>query len=190
MGNGCVASCGGGLTTGLHGYTVAGSYAFTNHLGIEADFAGNNGSPTIFSAPVTATANGQVETEGQDFYTYTFGPILTLPVGNFSLFTHFLVGGVHGHESFTDKCIQSAGAGTCFTTSTSDAHGNGFAFKTGGGVDWNHGHWGIRILEVDFVHANTFVTELCGGCTQLQSFGITADDFALATGFTFNFDMK
>ena len=189
-GNGCIAACIGGVTTGLHGYTVAGSYAFTNHLAIEANFAGHNGSPTIETVPAISSSNGFVDTESQDFYTYTFGPLVTLPVGNFSLFTHFLVGAVHGHESFTEKCLQSATGGTCFTPSTSDAHGNGFAFKTGAGVDWNHGRWGIRILEVDYVHANTFVTELCGGCTQTDSFGINANNFELATGLTFNFGMK
>ncbi len=190
-GNGCVAACLGGLTNELHGYTLSGVYAFNSHIGIEANFDGHNGSPTVFSSPVTATSNGEVETEGQDFYTYTFGPKLTLPVGNFALFTHFLVGGAHGHESFTVKCLQSAGSeSSCFTTSTSGAHGNGFAFKTGGGVDWNHGRLGVRILEVDYLHASTFVTELCGGCTQSDSFGITANNFELATGVTFNFGMK
>jgi hypothetical protein len=190
-GNGCEAACLGGITTGLHGYTLSGVYAFNSHLGIEANFAGHNGSPTIFSEPVTTTSNGEVETENQDFYTYTFGPKLTLPVGNFDLFTHFLVGGAHGHETFIDKCLQSTGSeSTCFTTDTSDAHGNGFAFKTGGGVDWSHGRLGVRILEVDYIHAATFVTKICGGCTQSDSFGITANNFELATGVTFNFDMK
>jgi hypothetical protein len=188
-GNGCFGSCGSGLTTGLHGYTVAAAYSFNNHLGLEANFAGHNGSPTVQTLSPLGTSNGFVESENQDFYTYTFGPKLTLPVGNFSIFTHFLVGAAHGHETFTEKCLQATGGGTCFNTFITDAHGNGFAFRTGGGADWNHGRWGVRILEVDYVHASTYVNETFNSSAP-DSLNFGADNFELATGVTFNFDMK
>lgn len=189
-GNGCIASCLGGATTQLHGYTASAVYFFNNHIGLEANFDGHNGSPSIDNEQPTSTANGFTDNETQDLYTFTFGPKLALPVGNFSLFTHFLVGAAHGHEGFTDKCLQSASGSTCGSPFSSSAHGTGFAFKTGGGVDWNHGRWGIRILEVDYVHPSIYVTETCNTCTQSESFGISGNNFELSTGVTFNFGMK
>ena len=71
-------------------------------------------------------------------------------------------------KAFPMLCLHLTGstAGACpvgigFATSAS---GNGFALKTGGGVDWNHGRWGIRILEVDYVHTSTRVSETEDDC--------------------------
>lgn len=185
-GNGCVGSCIGGLSSQLHGYSISGVYNFNNHIGIEANFSGHNGTSTVDSEPATATENGYIDSENQDIYTYTFGPKLTQPIGNFAIFGHFLVGGDHGHEAFRDNCLQSSGSdSTCSSPSTASARGSGFAFKTGGGVDWNHGRWGVRILKVDLVHASTFATEVCAGCTP-YSFNISGNNFELATGITVN----
>lgn len=189
-GNGCFAACIGAGTTNLHGYSASAVYSFNNHIGLEANFAGHNGSPTVINEPAVSSSNGYTEVETQDLYTLTFGPKLALPVGNFSIFTHFLVGVAHGHEGFTDTCLQATGGGTCYTTYATSAKGTGFAYKTGGGVDWNHGHWGIRILEVDYIHPSIFVTESCNTCTQLQSFSISGNNFELSTGVTFNFGGK
>ena len=191
-GNGCIAACLlGGPSTQLHGYSASVAYNFNNHIGMEANFAGHNGSPTLFYTPATATLNGSTQTEAQDFYTYTFGPKITQPIGKFALFGHFLVGAAHGHESFTDTCLQSSGSGsTCSSPFTSSSHGNGFAFKTGAGADWNHGLWGIRILEVDYVHASTYVTETTSGSQQPTSFSISGNNFELSTGVTFHFGTR
>jgi hypothetical protein len=189
-GNGCFGACFGGGTAELHGYSASADYFFNNHVGLEANFSGHNGSPVFVSVQAVGTNNGTTDVESQDLYTLTFGPKLALPVGNFSLFTHFLVGVAHGHEGLTSTCIQATSGPTCGTPSGSSARGTGFAYKTGAGVDWNHGHWGIRILEVDYVHPSIFVTESNTCCTQLQSFDIAGNNFELSTGVTFNFGGK
>jgi hypothetical protein len=172
----------------LNGYGLAVAFNLNKHIGLEANFSGHNGSPVIDSAPASSTENGYNEVLRQDLYTYTFGPKLSLPVGHFTLFTHFLVGGAHIHEGYTEKCIQSSGSDdTCYTPYSTSTRGNGFAFKTGGGVDWNHGHWGIRILEVDYVRAELFTTETCPDCSAPESYSSSANNFELATGVTFNF---
>lgn len=188
-GNGCIGACFGGGTTELHGYAASADYSFNNHIGMEANFSGHNGSPVFQSGTAAGSNNGYIYREPQDLYTLTFGPKVSLPVGNFTLFTHFLVGVAHGHEGFNYTCIQ-APSGTCGSSSSTSASGTGFAYRTGAGVDWNHGHWGIRILEVDYVHPSIYVTESCSTCTTLGSFDISGNNFELSTGVTFNFGGK
>ena len=92
------------------GYSAAFAYSFNNHLGLKANFAGHNGSPTTTKLLPSTDTNGSADVEHQDLYTLTFGPMLSLPVGHFSLFTHFLVGVAHGHEGFITECLaDSAG---------------------------------------------------------------------------------
>ena len=173
---------------GLHGYSAAVVYNFNKHIGLEGNFSGHNGNSTAFSQPVTSTTNGEKETVGEDLYSYTFGPKLTLPVANFALFTHFLVGAAHIHANSSDICtLATDGETTCFTNNFSNIHGNGMAFKTGGGVDWNHGRWGIRILEVDYGRNQVNATETCSGCSAPESFTVGSNNFELSTGFKFNF---
>ncbi len=175
-------------SSGLHGYGAAVAYNFNKNIGLEANFSGHNGSSTVYNQPPTVNSNGEKETVGQDLYTYTFGPKLTLPVGNFALFTHFLVGAAHIHESGMDKCILSTGGETsCFNTDFVNLRGTGMAFRTGGGVDWNHGRWGIRILEVDYIRNQAFVTETCSGCNAPENFTVGANNFELSTGVKVNF---
>jgi len=176
---------------GLHGYTAAFTYNFNKHIGLEANFSGHNGTPTIDSEAATSSNNGYTDTLATDLYTYTFGPKVSMPVGNFSIFTHFLVGGVHVHEVAAERCIQSSGSDvtTCPTTPTflGSARGNGFAFKTGGGVDWNHGRWDVRILEVDYIRNEVFATTI--GCSSCTPYSVNAggNNFELSTGISFHF---
>src|SRR5579871_3283533 len=67
-GNGCLSSCAGGAPTQLHGYSAAVAYSFSNHLGLEANFAGHNGSPTDTTTPAITGTNGSAEIEHQDLY--------------------------------------------------------------------------------------------------------------------------
>lgn len=178
---------------GLHGYAAAVVLNFNNHIGLEANFAGHNGTTTTYSESPTSADNGYSDVVRQDLYEYTFGPKLSLPLGHFSLFTHFLVGAARVHNGETDNCIPATGSEseTCSTAYPYHygSHGNGFAFKTGGGVDWNHGHWGVRILEVDYVRTEVYPTETetCGGCTTYTyTYSEGENNFELATGITFN----
>jgi hypothetical protein len=178
---------------GLHGYAADVAYNLNKHIGLEANFSGHNGTSTIYTDVYAAVDNSYNEVVRQDLYSYTFGPKLSLPVGHFSLFTHFLVGATHVHNGETDSCVPGTGSGaeTCSTSYPyhDSSHGNGFAFKVGGGVDWNHGHWGVRVLEVDYVHSEVSATETesCTGCTaDTYTYPQAANDFELATGVTFN----
>ena len=118
----------------------------------------------------------------------TFGPKFTLPLGNFAVYTHFLVGVADAHGYFKSVCLPST-TGSCSesTPSFANVRGTGMSFKTGAGVDWNHGRWGVRILEVDYVHASLNVTARCPSCQAPESFGVGGNGFELATGITFNF---
>jgi hypothetical protein len=187
--NGCQNSC---FDPTLHGYAASFTYNFNRHIGLEANFSGHNGDTTIFNQPVTATQNGENFFQRQDIYFYTFGPRISAPVGNFSIYAHFLVGGAHYHTGTTDACLQSAGSESgCFTTSTSHATSNGFAVKTGGGVDWNHGRWGIQILEVNFIRSEMQITETdcVSGCNPFNFSG-GSNNVELTAGFKINFGGK
>lgn len=78
----------------MNGYSAALALNFNDHIGSEANFSGHKGKSTIISEPATATANGLLVASDQNLYTHAFGPKLFQTVDNFSLFTHFLVGGV------------------------------------------------------------------------------------------------
>ncbi|HUK30599.1 MAG TPA: outer membrane beta-barrel protein [Candidatus Acidoferrum sp.] len=175
----------------LHGYAASFTYNFNRHFALEANFSGRNGDNTLFSQPVTSSENGENFFERQDMYFYTFGPRLTMPVGKFSIYTHFLVGAATIHTGTIDKCILSSTADSeCFSTETSSAHGTGFALKVGGGADWNHGRWGIQILEVNFIRTEIQTTANdCVGCTPFMT-PFAANNVELTTGVKFNFGGK
>lgn len=173
----------------LNGYAVAFAVNFNNHIGLEANFSGHNGSSTLLVEPSTSTNYGEDITEtGEGVYTYAFGPKLFQTVGDFSLFTHFLVGGVHLSQTLTETCTPPTSGGNCGTPDPAvyDQKGTGLAFMTGGGVDWNHGRWGIRVLEVDYVHGQ-MESNFTGAPSNLSSLSTSANNFQLATGITFNF---
>jgi hypothetical protein len=175
--SGCGSSCDASEPSiGIHGYTTSFVYNANKHVGLEANFSGHNGSPAVYSDSYPETDNLY-----EDIYTYTFGPKLTQPVGNFALFTHFLVGVEHAHVGYKENCSDC-------TDNYSD-RGYGMAFKTGGGADWNHGSWGVRILEVDYIHSSLNLTETCAGCSSSDTFSFPASNnsFELATGVTFSF---
>jgi hypothetical protein len=180
-----------GFDPTFNGYGLAFAYNLNKHIALEANFTGHNGTATLESYLPSTDDNGYTDVLRQDMYTYTFGPKLSQRVGDFTLFTHVLVGGAHVHEGYTEKCVPATGEDeeSCSSTQyTSGSKGNGFAFKTGGGVDWNHGMWGIRILEVDYIRAeiNTTENETCSECTSIYTYNAAANDFELATGFTIN----
>lgn len=188
----CFGTC--VIDPGFHGYAAAFTYNFNRHIGLEANFSGHNGTPTIYHNFPTASSTGGISKQNENIYIYTFGPRVALAVGNFSLFSHFLVGATHIDGNSTNQCIDATGTGgtTCDSTAVvtqNELSGNGFATKIGGGVDWNHKSWGIRILEVDFVHGQIYATNTpvscpdCGKSSQNQS----GNAFELSTGITFNF---
>lgn len=176
-------------TQALNGYSAAFTVNFNNHIGMEANFSGHKGTSTILNEPPIASTNGILITSDQNVYTYAFGPKLFQTVGNFSLFTHFLVGGVHLNQTLTETCTPGTGSSCSPASAATTEKGTGFAFMTGGGVDWNHGRWGIRILEVDYVHGQMVGAFSGSGAPviPLTSLATSGNNFQLATGLIFNF---
>jgi hypothetical protein len=91
------------------GYDASFTYTFTSHVGMEAPFTGHNGSFTQDSEVATSENEGFRDPGKQGLYVYTFGPRLSLPTGNFSLFSHFLVGATHVTENFSDTSTPPTG---------------------------------------------------------------------------------
>jgi len=111
---------------GLHGYTAQAVYNINKHIGLEANFSGHNGTSPIYSEAY-AGSDTYASVARQDLYAYTFGPKLFLPMGHFSLFTHFLVGAAHVHDGETDTCTAATG-GSCSSgyPEQYSTRGNGF----------------------------------------------------------------
>jgi hypothetical protein len=175
---------------GLHGYAASFTYNLGPHVGLEGAFTGHNGTNTLYYEAPSDTEYGYNTYAKQNIYTYVGGPRLTLPVGNFSLYTHFLVGAAHLGETYSDVCTPPIGSDNSCYSEVDKLAGTGFTFKTGGGVDWNHGAWGIRILEVNYLHTDASVkdNQVEDGTTYNPSTNdVSGDSFEMAAGVTFNF---
>lgn len=103
---------------------------------------------------------------------FLFGPRYTWQVPHFpiahhapSLFGEFLFGAAHAYGTV----IPSASGGS--------SHATAFAYQTGGGLNlWLAPHFGLRALELDYVHS-----QLPNNSNSSQN------DFRLATGFVWRF---
>ncbi len=100
---------GGGI--GANGWNAALTGGFNSWLGIRADFSG-------------------VYPSGFNFYTYTFGPELSVHLPIVRPFAHALFGGAR---------ISSGGSTT------------GFDMMFGGGIDVGHGILAWRVAQVDWM---------------------------------------
>jgi hypothetical protein len=176
---------------GLHGYGASFVYNFSSHVGLEGTFTGHNGTDTLEYYAPSSTQYGESDSAKQAIYTFTGGPRLSLPVGNFNLFTHFLVGGSHISETYSQTCTVPTGSDNDNCSLNVDKiYGTGFTFKTGGGLDWNHGAWGLRILEVDYLHSDLPVKDnpTSGGTGyNPETYDISGNSFEMLAGITFNF---
>jgi hypothetical protein len=183
----CIEICSPG--TSNNGYAASYAYSFTPHIALEGAFSGYDGTTTPFSyAPGTIDSGYAVKDDAKKYF-YTVGPRLSYPVGDFSMFSHFLVGGAHIHETITETCTPSEnGCGTPNPLKETDS-GNGLAFKVGGGVDWNHGAWGIRLLELDYVRTQLNISGTTNQPQYEPTFStyLPASSLQFAVGVTFNF---
>ncbi|HTZ75010.1 MAG TPA: hypothetical protein VMB47_13890 [Candidatus Aquilonibacter sp.] len=178
--------CGYGCGNGLQGYAADFTYNLSPYIGLEGAFTGHRGSGALESEVATSSNNGYSDNESETMYVYTFGPRLTLPARNFTLFTHLLAGGLHMSDNYSNTCIPATGSSPdCYSTETGKFYGSGFAFKTGGGVNWNHGAWGIRLLELNYVHGEMPLTETSNEYGQYHFQGSTSG-FEMVTGVTFS----
>jgi hypothetical protein len=179
------------LTSSNQGYAASLAYSFSPHFALEAAFAGYDGTTTPYAYAPGTEDPGESVKDAASKYFYTFGPRLSYPLGDFSLYSHFLVGGAHVRDNITETCIQSSSSYTCGSPNpvTMSDSGNGVAFKLGGGVDWNHGAWGIRILELDFVRTQISTSGTTNDVAYQPTFSTTGPNnmLQLAVGATFNF---
>jgi hypothetical protein len=179
-------------STPRQGFSASFAYNFSPHIGLEASFDGFNGTETPASQTPGTEDNGYSEKDKGSSYFYTFGPRLTYPVGDFSLYTHFLVGGTHVHDNITDTCTpateEEEDCGSPNPETQTDS-GNGMAFKVGGGVDWNHGVWGIRVIELNYVHSQISASGSNNIPYYAPTYSINApsNTFQVAAGVTINF---
>lgn len=221
----------------LHGYGFGFVVNLSRNIGFEADFSGHNGKSTPFSNSSTTTTTTTPATPGlipstfsetnnadQKLFSFLFGPKITHHVGNFQLFTHLLVGGLHAKETGSGNNRSTntfvfAGPPVTTTTNTNSnvfsntAKGTGFGLKVGGGVDWVHGHWGVRFLQIDYLYGNaspsgtqTNTNTFTSVCTPAVPFcpvpatftsvqvspgpfsgNATSNDVQLSTGLVFRF---
>jgi hypothetical protein len=118
-------------TVSLNGWEGSLEGKFLPWIGMVADFSGGYGSDdTAIPLPFVGTDVRR--------YTYLFGPRLSIPVGRFTPFAHFLFGAAH---------INARG-----DTDTS------FATAVGGGIDYRLIHGVAWRLQLDNVHTNLFST--------------------------------
>jgi len=188
--NNCFESC-DLYDPGLHGYALAFAYNLNHHIALEANFSGHNGTQTTYSYAPTSSDDGYKDQTNANVYTYVFGPRFSIPVGSFSLFAHVLVGAAHVNATDSETCIPATGTGDVETCGTPVVdhyveHGSGFATKAGGGVNWNHKRWGIRILEANFVHGEVNTSERYDS-GEVYQYVSSGNGFELSTGVTVYF---
>jgi hypothetical protein len=112
----------GGLNT--NGFNGAASINLNRWFGAVADFGGAYGSQSGVS---------------DKFYTYTFGPQVSMHSGSLTPFVHFLIGGAHASASTTS-------GGTTVSASSS-----GMAMMFGGGVDVGKHNLALRLAQFDWL---------------------------------------
>lgn len=140
----------------LNGWEGSLEGKFLPWIGIVADLSGHYGSHDVavcsLQLPPCSQNNINVKS-----YTFLFGPRLSVPVGKFTPFAHFLVGAGHvnDHSSgFSDS-----------DTSLATAVGGGIDYKFVKGVAWR--------LQGDEIHT--------------RFFGTAQDHFRLSTGIVVRF---
>jgi hypothetical protein len=127
----------------LNGWEGQGTFNFTRHFGVTADFSGNSKQLAGFSV-LGFSAGTQ-----QHMYNFLFGPTVTGYFGKSSVFGHALFGAAH----------SSLGAGVTVPIlggiSAPIDSANAFAMAFGGGIDIGlTRHFAIRAAQVDFIRTN------------------------------------
>lgn len=127
----------------LNGWEGQGTFNFTRHFGVTADFSGNSKQLAGFSA-LGFSAGTQ-----QHIYNMLFGPTVTGYFGKSSVFGHALFGAAHSSLSAGVSAPIIGGISAPLDSS------NAFAMAFGGGVDIGLSrHFAIRAAQVDFIRTN------------------------------------
>jgi opacity protein-like surface antigen len=140
----------------FNGWDTQGTFNFTRHFGVTADFTGDSHQLAGISAlGFSVGAN-------QHLYTYLFGPTVTSSFGKSSVFGHALFGVAHSNLS------GSVGIPVIGGVSAPINSANAFAMEFGGGIDIGvTRHFAIRAAQVDYLRTNfNSVDALTSGLTS------------------------
>lgn len=127
-----------GNTVSLNGWEGSLEGKFLPWIGIVADFGAGYGTNNTF-LPITCPISGcpSLSTSVRK-YTYLFGPRVSIPIGRFTPFAHFLLGAAHVNDR--------GNTDTSFAT----AIGGGLDYKLIKGLAWR--------IQLDNVHTDFFST--------------------------------
>ena len=167
---------GGSFGSGnLNGWEGQGTFNFTRHFGVTADFSGNSHQLAGFSA-----LGFSVGTQ-QHMYHYLFGPTVTTYFGKSSVFGHALFGAAHS------SLTAGASAPIIGGLSAPIDSGNAFAMAFGGGFDIGlTRNFAIRAAQIDFVRTNfNSVDALASGFTSGTN--NNQNSFRFSTGVVWRF---
>jgi len=170
----------GNFTSGLgnnnlNGWEGQGTFNFTRHFGVTADFTGNSNQLAGFS--VAGFSIGA----RQNLYQFLFGPTVTTSFGKSSVFGHALFGMAHSSLSGGVSVPILGGLSAPLDSS------NAFAMAFGGGVDIGITRsFAIRAAQIDFVHTNfNSIDALASGLSS--NTGNSQNSFRYAGGVVWRF---
>ena len=117
----------------MHGWNASVTGYLTSWLGVEGDFGGYYGSPSVYGYDIPLV--------DVSYYTFMAGPKLAYRKGAVTPFGHFLIGGARG--SF------KVGVGSWGTTLSDDT---ALATAVGGGIDIKlNKRVSIRAIQADYL---------------------------------------
>lgn len=159
----------------FNGWEGQGTFNFTRHFGVTADFTGNsNQLAGVSFAGFSVGAR-------QHIYEFLFGPTVSTNFGKSSVFAHALFGAAH----------SSLGAGVSVPIlgglSAPIDSSNAFAMAFGGGVDIGITRsFAIRAAQIDFVRTNfNSIDALASGLST--NTGNTQNSFRYSGGVVWRF---
>lgn len=132
----------------FNGWDAQGTFNFTPHFGITADFSGN--SKQLSGISFLGFSAGT----DQHIYNFLFGPTATAYFGKSSVFGHALFG--DAHSSLSAGVTVPIVGGISAPITSADA----FAMAFGGGVDIGLSrHFAIRAAQLDYIRTNFNATD-------------------------------
>lgn len=147
-----------GLTStsmGMNGWTIAGTYNFTNYFGATAEFSGQYAGDFL-GVNASFIPDPGVRTH---MHNFLFGPTLTYRKNTkITPFAHILVGDSHG------TIVQTEGPTPLFGFKR-DALG----LAAGGGVDYKISHrLAVRLAQFDYIHTSFNFNSFANGLPTSQ----------------------
>ncbi|MGZ4845054.1 MAG: hypothetical protein ACXVJ1_10040 [Candidatus Angelobacter sp.] len=159
----------------FNGWDAQGTFNFTPHFGVTADFSGN--SRQLAGVSFLGFSAGT----DQHLYNFLFGPTATAYFGKSSVFGHALFGEAHSSLSAGVTVPILGGISAPITSA------NAFAMAFGGGVDIGLSrHFAIRAAQLDYIRTSFNSTDaLASGLST--DFNNHQNSFRYSGGIVFRF---